>query len=107
MTTTRTRRTLMKNQKFDDLLFRSVIEGLVRGENNAAGEFTLDASVDSTVVVDLQVHPNTRPSPTPLTSTAAAATWWIPLTTILEGQFTVKHNSTADTDRVFSYLIGG
>jgi len=97
----------MKNQKFDDLLFRSIVEGLVRGENNAAAEFTLTASVDSTVVADLQVHPNTRPSPTPLTSTAAVATWWIPLATIIEGSFTVKHDSNAATDRTFSYLLGG
>lgn len=107
MTTTRTRTTLQKNQKFDDLKFRSIIEGLMRGENNAAGEFTLTAGVDSTVVVDLQVHPNTRPGPTPLTSTAAVATWWIPLATILEGQFTVKHDSSAAVDRTFSYGLNG
>jgi hypothetical protein len=107
MTTTRTRRTLMKNQPFRDLLFRSVIEGLMKGENNAAGEFTLTASVDSTVVVDLQVHPNTRPIAFANTSTAAVATVWIPQVTILEGQFTVKHDSSAAADRTFSYLLGG
>jgi len=107
MTTTRTRRTLMKNQPFSDLLFRAVIEGLMKGESNSAGEFTLEASVDSTVVTDRQVHPNTRPIPFANTSTAAVATVWIPQATILEGSFTVKHDSSAATDRTFSYLLGG
>lgn len=109
MTTTRNRQMPLANQKWDEIRNRLMLAGVMKGETNSAGEFTLNANVASTTVSDIQVHPNTRIIPFPTTANAAAeyASTFIPLSTIIEGSFVVQHANNANADKTFMYLIGG
>lgn len=85
------------------------IRDLWLGRSNAVGEFTLADGETETVVTAKNCGPMSRIALTPRTENAATAlaSLYIPADTVVNGQFTVKHDSTADLDRTFGYAING
>ena len=79
------------------------IRELAAGGTNAGGSLTLAASVTSTTVVNALCSPRSQVLLTPKTANAASATGVY--VTPGDRQFVVTHNSTAATDRRFSYLV--
>lgn len=75
------------------------------GKTNNTGEITLEASETSSTFIDNLCNANSAVLLVPVTATAASATGVY----VVAGnkQFTVNHNSTADTDRTFRYVIVG
>lgn len=82
-----------------------VVNNLVNGKMNNAGEFTLTASATSTVVKNNLVNPNSVVLLEAITANGASATGVY----VVAGDksFTITHNSTADTDRTFKYAVIG
>ena len=78
----------------------------LRGKSNNTGEFTLTASVTSTVVNDNNCNLNSVVLIIPITANAAAH---FVDTYIIAGDksFTVNHPSRTHTDRTFRYVIIG
>lgn len=85
------------------------VMGIMRGEQNNSGSFTLTASATSTVVS----HPNVGIgkkitfSPSTANAAAALATTYIPIATIVKGGFTVQHANTGTSDRTFAFEVTG
>lgn len=79
------------------------IQGLAAGGTNAGGQFTLTPSVTTTTVVNALCSPRSQVLLTAKTANAASATGVF--VTPGTRQFVVTHNSTAATDRTFSYLV--
>lgn len=67
-----------------------------------AGEATLADSATSTNVAASGVASGDRVFLTPTSATAAAATYHV--SAVTTDQFTITHDSTADTDKTFNWL---
>lgn len=88
-----------------------VLGGLIRsimtGKMNNGGTVTLTANDTTTTVTDDRVGANTRVILFPTSSTAAADIANTYVSAVGDGSFTITHSSTADSDKSFSYLLGG
>lgn len=82
-----------------------VINSVRDGKINSVGSVTLTANSTTTTLTDERINPNSKIGLTASSSTAAAATGLY--VTASDGTATINHNSTADTDRSFSYVIFG
>lgn len=71
------------------------------------GSVTLRASQTTTTVTDERVSINTVPVLTPASSTAAATSPTVWVSTVTAGSFTITHSSTAAVDKTFRYALLG
>jgi hypothetical protein len=85
------------------------VMGLLRGEQNNAGSFTLTPGATSTVVSFVNCAASSKINITPQTANAAAAlaTTYIPPATVVNGAFTVRHASAGTSDRTFFFEVTG
>jgi hypothetical protein len=81
------------------------INQLVRGYGNNTGSVTLRASQTTTTVTRSTINSASVPLLVPTTETARTAEWRI--SAVAAGSFTITHDSTADTDRIFLYAVVG
>lgn len=83
--------------------------GIMRGEQNNVGTFTLTPGAASTVVNFVNCAPGKSVVFSPMTANAAAAlaTTYVPASTIVSGQFTVQHANAATADRTFAFEVTG
>jgi len=84
-----------------------VVRGAMQGKTNNTNTFTITASAATTVITDLLVGGTSVIIPSP--TTASAATEWASggmyISSIGKQTFTVTHNNSAPTDRVFTYAV--
>lgn len=82
-----------------------IVSGIMNGKTNNTGEVTLTASATTTLVKDILCNANSVILLSAITAHAAAATGVY----VVAGdkEFTIHHNSTADTDKDFRYVIVG
>lgn len=87
----------------------NVVNLLVDGKINAAGEVTLSASTASTTVTDYRVGSESVIVFTPTTANAAAeqGAGTMYLSARSKQSFTITHANNAQTDRTFIYLVIG
>ncbi len=87
----------------------NVVNLLVDGKINAAGEVTLSASTTTTTVTDYRVGSESVIAFTPTTANAAAeqggGTMY--LSARSKQSFTITHANNAQTDRTFIYIVIG
>ena len=87
----------------------NVVNLLVGGKINAAGEVTLGASAASTTVTDYRVGSESVIVFTPTTANAAAeqggGTMY--LSARAKQSFTITHANNSQTDRTFIYIVIG
>lgn len=86
------------------------VRDLYQGRSNATGSFTLAvAPATTTVVAATNCGDGSKILLTPRTANAAAAlaTTYILAASVVRGQFTVTHASSAQADRTFGYAIAG
>ncbi len=86
----------------------NVVNLLVDGKINAAGEVTLGASAASTTVTDYRVGSESVIVFTPTTANAAAeqgGTMF--LSARAKQSFTITHANNSQTDRTFIYIVIG
>lgn len=92
----------------DSVRLSKAINELMQGRSNAVGKFTLAAGASSTVVTAPNVGLGNIVIPFAATAHAAAATGlYILEADVIQGQFTVHHNNTADVDKTFFYVALG
>ena len=87
----------------------NVVNLLVDGKINAAGEVTLAASTASTTVTDYRVGSESVVVFTPTAANAAAeqGAGTMYLSARSKQSFTITHANNAQTDRTFIYLVIG
>ena len=91
----------------------TVISGIMLGRTNNTGTITLVANAASTVVTLAagQIGPYTQVIFTPNTVNAAtefgAGKLYVSLINADAHQFTITHTNTADTDKIFQYVLIG
>lgn len=83
------------------------INNVFAGRIGLAGEFTLNAGVTSTTIIDNRVTTNSHISYSPNTANASAeiGAGTIYISTYANGSFTVTHANSAQTDRTFRYTV--
>mgnify|MGYP006899568772 CR=1 FL=1 len=86
-----------------------IIVQMMDGKTNNTGKFTVTASAATTVVSDLRVGADSVILVSPTTATAATewASGAMYVSSIGKQTFTVTHNNSAPTDRVFTYAVIG
>jgi hypothetical protein len=86
-----------------------IIVQMMDGKTNNTGTFTVTASAATTVVSDLRVGADSVILVSPTTATAATewASGAMYVSSIGKQTFTVTHNNSAPTDRVFTYAVIG
>ena len=94
------------NNEKDPTRVMSAIRELATGRSNAVGTVALAASATTTLVKAPNCSALSVPFLQALTATAAAATG-VYVRSVEKGQFTIVHNSTAATDRIFGYVVFG
>jgi hypothetical protein len=82
-----------------------VVNSLRDGKINSVGTVTLTANSTTTTITDARISPTSKISLTATSATAAATTGLF--VTAGTGSAAITHNSTADTNRTFSYAIFG
>jgi len=87
----------------------NVVNLVVDGKINAAGEVTLAASATATTVTDYRVGSESVIVFTPTTANAAAEQGGgsMYLSTRSKQSFTITHANNAQTDRTFIYIVIG
>lgn len=80
---------------------------LVQGRHNATGEVTLTPLATTTVVQHVNCSVDSIPLLSPRTASAAAAIPTAYISSVLNGQFTITHASSAAADQRFGYTVGG
>lgn len=91
----------------------SVLNGIMLGRTNNTGTVTLTANATTTVVTLSagQLGPYTQVIFTPNTVNAAtefgAGKLYVSLIDADNFQFTITHSNTADTDKIFQYVLVG
>jgi hypothetical protein len=88
------------------LRMQSTLNAVVGKTNNVA-DLTLAAGATSTTMVDARLSAFSSLSFTPTTAHAATALGTIFVTNQKNGQATINHASTADTDKTFKVAIHG
>lgn len=83
------------------------LNNVARGKLNNSGSFTLAASTTTTTVTDDRVGANSIIVTSARSATAAAAADTIWISAKNDGSFVITHDSTADVDRTFDYLVFG
>ena len=89
----------------DWVLFFNKLYKDIRGKTDVVNSVTLTPSVTSTVVIDPFCGTGSTVLLTATTSTAAASTGVYVV--VADGSFTIYHNSTADVNKTFKYVIVG
>lgn len=97
----------LKEQKGD--VVNQQIREIGSGRDNASGYVTLAVNETSTVVDNPNCSATSNVQLTPATAdaAAAAATTYVPESTVVSGSFTIQHASAASSDRTFHYRIHG
>lgn len=94
------------NPLLPDAEFRQSVLDMQRGATFAGGRVTLRANQTTTTVMYRYCSPRSNVLVTALSATSATAVGagniWVEAD---DKQFIVHHNSTADVDRAFSYLV--
>lgn len=107
---TRQRLEIRAQQKWDDLLTRTILNETRRGYLNNGGTFTCSSSASSTTVIDPLVTTNSYIVATAHTANAAAevaaGVFRIPQSAT-SGQFVVHHCNNGVSDRTFNYGVLG
>ena len=87
----------------------TVVNGLMRGEHNAVGTFTLTASVTSSTLKDARIGTETvvHLHQTTANAATAKATTYQTYPNTIKGQAVFTHASNSQTDRTFAYSLGG
>ena len=102
---------LPANSQLNDNFLKKIVlvaNLLMNGKMNNTGEFTLAASVTSTVVQNNLVNANSVVFPIP--TTASAALDWSSGSMYIvtsDKEFTVFHDSDPATTRAFKYVVFG
>lgn len=86
---------------------RLVVNRLLDGRTNNTGQVTLATSATSTTVTDQRAGAGCQIFLMPKTANAAAFDVWLPDADITNGQFVLRHASSADTDLTYDYAIFG
>jgi hypothetical protein len=94
------------NNEKDPTRISSAIRELATGRSNAVGTVALTASSTTTLVKAANCSALSVPFLQALTASAASATG-VYIQSVEKGQFTIAHNSTAATDRIFGYIALG
>jgi hypothetical protein len=94
------------NSEKDQTRYASAIRELATGRSNAVGTVALTASSTTTLVKAANCSALSVPFLQALTASAAAATG-VYVQSVEKGQFTIAHNSTAATDRIFGFVCLG
>ena len=86
-----------------------IVNSVRDGKLNSVGSLTLTANSTTTTLTDPRIGPNSHISLTATSVTAAAAVASASgvFVTPGDGSATITHDSTADTDRNFTYAILG
>lgn len=85
---------------------KEVIDGLVRQFDNT-GTLKLTQDMTTTTIINGKVNEQSVVVLSPATATAAAELLTTFVSDVSESKFTITHLSSADTNRVFSYVIFG
>jgi hypothetical protein len=87
----------------------AVINAIILGKTNNTGQFTCTANVASTTITISggRITDNSTIHLMPTTANAQAATAWVSDVDAENNQFTVTHNNTATTDRIFKFTHHG
>lgn len=97
-----------KLQPFEKDLFAIVatLNEVADGRSNNVGEVTFTPGAASTAVTFPTTSTSSKINLSPLTPSAAAATWWI--VSKLNGSFVIGHDVSAAVDRIFDFsCVGG
>jgi hypothetical protein len=84
-----------------------VINTILRGKLNAVGTITLTASAISTTLTDDRIGAESHIDFMPTTANAATAKASIFVDGRKQGEATIHHASSANTDQTFTYLVIG
>jgi hypothetical protein len=94
------------NNEKDPTRVTSAIRELATGRSNAVGTIALTASAITTVVKAANCSAMSVPFLQALTASAASATG-VYIQSVEKGAFTIAHNSSAATDRIFGFVCLG
>lgn len=81
--------------------------GLLQGKQNNVIQVTLTPSSTTTTVIDRRIGANTGIFPSALTAHAAAALGALYVSAQQNGQATLTHANSANTDQTFNLLLVG
>ena len=86
-----------------------IVNSVRDGKLNTVDSLTLTTSSTTTTLTDPRIGPNSHITLTPTSATAAAAVGSATgvFVTPGDGTATITHDSTADTDRTFTYAVLG
>lgn len=87
--------------------FAKAINAILNGNINSTGTVTLTASSTTTVVTNRLIGKDTIMILVPTTATAATAMTKVRQAFTAQFEITLTHDSTADTDRIFKYVLLG
>lgn len=105
MTVTRQRPEIQANQKWENLLTRTILNEVRRGRLNNGGEVTLTANAASTTLTDALITTNSVILLQPTTANAASALANVYFGAPTPGSVTINHSNTATVDRSYRYAI--
>ena len=83
-----------------------IIQQLIEGRSNGAGQVTLRAGQTTTTVTSLVIAADSLPQLTPTTANAAAALATTYISAVAQGSFTLTHANAATLDRTFNWQVG-
>ena len=83
------------------------VKAILNGNINSGGSVTLTQSATTTVINNRLIGSDSRIILCPTTSTAATGLDKVHYSYTAEYQITLTHDSTADTDRTYNYILLG
>jgi hypothetical protein len=86
-------------------ILAQTINGTLRGRQNNTVTVTLNAGETTTEIIDNRFSPDTIPTLTPQTASAASASGVYAVATT--GKITIHHDASAATDRRFGLIYVG